>query len=170
MEEVRLAFPCVDSSEQWCNVFLRQVDYRIGSGESTAVVVDVRSDRVFGASVGDSEAWAVSGSEIKVLTSRQQRKPLLGTGEAVPVGFDSKGLDGLLIVATDGFCNYVKREEMLRIIPYEDFVVLPRRLVDMVLFGASGELNDDASIVLCRYKRPSRGHNNVLVLRPEDFA
>jgi PPM family protein phosphatase len=166
--EIRRDYANMDSPAQWCD-FLRQVDCRIGSGESTAVVVDLRSNRVFGASVGDSQAWVVNGSDIKVLTSHQQRKPLLGSGESVPVGFESGALDGLMIVATDGFCNYVKREDMVKLIPYEDFAVLPKRLVDLVRLR-SGALNDDVGIAICRHKRRTRHHATVFALRPEDFA
>ena len=56
-------------------------------GESTVVVVDVRADSICGASVGDSQAWIVNGADITDLTARQHRKPLLGSGEAEPVGF-----------------------------------------------------------------------------------
>jgi PPM family protein phosphatase len=168
VEEVRRALPSLDSPTQWCNL-LRQVDHGIGSGESTAVVVDLRRDSVLGASVGDSQAWVVEGAQIKILTSGQRRKPLLGSGEAEPVGFESEKLGGLLIAATDGFCNYVKREEMVKVIPYEDLVVLPKRLVDMVRLH-SGALNDDVGIVVCRAKRRARSNNWASASQPEDVV
>ena len=119
------------SPEGWCSV-LHQIDGQIGPGESTAVVVDLQVDRVCGASVGDSQAWVVKGVEITELTACQHRKPLLGSGEADPVGFSHGRLDGLLIVATDGFCNYVKRAEMVKMLPHEDFTALPKSLVNLV--------------------------------------
>jgi serine/threonine protein phosphatase PrpC len=151
VDTVRRAIATTDSPEGWSSV-LRQIDGQIGPAESTAVVVDVRSDRVCGASVGDSQAWVIKGAEIVDLTSHQRRKPLLGSGEANPVGFTYTLLDGLLLVATDGFCNYVKRTEMVKIIPYEDFATLPKRLVSLVRLR-SGALNDDVGIVVCRYRR-----------------
>jgi hypothetical protein len=78
-------------------------------------------------------------------------------------------LDGLLIVATDGFCNYVKRTQMIKVIPYEDFVTLPQRLVSLVRLR-SGALNDDVGIVVCRRKRPVLDRKAMCTLRPDDFA
>ena len=152
VDAVRRAAASIDSSAGWSSV-LRQIDGRIGPGESTAVVVDVKADRVCGASVGDSQASVIKGADIVDLTGHQRRKPLLGTGEAEPVGLTYGPLDGLLLVATDGFCNYVKRTEMVKIIPYEDFAALPQRLVSLVRLR-SGALNDDVGIVVCRYRRP----------------
>jgi len=61
----------------------------------------------------------------------------------------------LLIVATDGFCNYVQRERLHRDILWLDFAVLARQLVEMVRLP-SGELWDDVGIVACRPRRPAR--------------
>ncbi len=168
IEEVHRAFLNTDSPEGWCSV-LHQIDHRIGLGESTAVVVDLRIDRICGASVGDSQAWVVKDAYITSLTAHQQRKPLLGTGDAAPVGFAHGRLDGLLVVATDGFCNYVKREDMVKMLPYEDFAVLPKRLVDLIRLR-SGALNDDVGIVVCRCKYPARKHPIVYALHAEDIA
>jgi serine/threonine protein phosphatase PrpC len=162
VEEVRHVFPEINSADQWCNV-LSQTDQRIISGESTAVIVDLRNGSLFGASVGDSQAWIVKGVEINNLTAQQKRKPLLGSRQAIPVGFARGGLDGLLIVATDGFCNYVNRSKLVKVLPYEDFAVLPRRLVDLVRLR-SGELNDDVGIVLCRNRSPAQNRNRVFQL------
>jgi PPM family protein phosphatase len=162
VEEVRLAFPHLDSAEAWCNL-LGQIDQRIGSGETTAVVVDLRKDSLCGASVGDSQAWIVKGVEITNLTARQKHKPLLGSREAVPVGFAQGRLDGVLLVATDGFCNYVKRSEIVKVLPYEDFALLPKRLIDLVRLR-SGKLNDDVGLVFCRYRRPARNSKKAFTL------
>jgi serine/threonine protein phosphatase PrpC len=82
--------------------------------------------------VGDSRAWLLENDQVKDLTGGQVRKPLLGTGEARPVGFSHPPSPGLLLVCTDGFCNYVRREALLREILWIDFAVLARRLVEMV--------------------------------------
>lgn len=162
IEEVRTQFSKIDSAEKWCD-FLGQVDHRIGAGETTAVVVDLRSDSLCGASVGDSQAWIVKEAEIFNLTEKQKRKPLLGSGEAQPLGFALGKLEGLLLVATDGFCNYVKRTELVRVIGREDFAVLPKRLVDLVRLR-SGQLNDDVGIVLCRSRQSSERNKRVYSL------
>ncbi len=168
VDAVRRAFIGTTSPEGWCSL-LRQSDAQIGPGESTAVVVDVQVDRVCGASVGDSQAWVVNGADITDLTVRQHRKPLLGSGEADPVGLSHGRLDGLLIVATDGFCNYVKRAEVVKVLPYEEFTVLPKRLVSLVRLR-SGKLNDDVGIVVCRYRHMARSHPTMYTLGAEDFV
>jgi serine/threonine protein phosphatase PrpC len=152
VDAVRRTVATTDSSEAWSGV-LRQIDGQIGPGQSTAVVVDVKTVRVCGASAGDSQAWVIKGADIFDLTAHQRRKPLLGSGEANPVGFTYGPLDGLLLIATDGFCNYVKRADMMKIILYDDFATLPKRLVSLVRLR-SGGLNDDVGIVVCRCRRP----------------
>ncbi len=52
-------------------------------------------------------------------------------------------------MATDGFCNYVRLDKLLREILWIDFVVLARKLVEMVRLP-SGDLWDDVGIVACR--------------------
>ncbi len=167
VDEIRSGTDSADSASAWCDV-LRQADERISLGESTGVVVDVRPDRICGASVGDSQAWIVRGAEIVDLTQRQRRKPLLGSREATPVGFTYQSLDGLLIVASDGFCNYVKREAMVKVLPYEDFAVIPKRLLEMVRLR-SGELWDDVGIAVCRYRPRLRRHPRRYAIGIEDL-
>ncbi len=93
--------------------------------------------------------------EIDNLTSGTRRKPLLGSGAAEPVAFERTGLTGILVVATDGFCNYVKLPELIKKLPFLDFPIIPRTLVEMVRLR-SGELWDDVTIVACRRRPPSR--------------
>jgi len=85
----------------------------------------------------------------------QVRKPLLGTGEARPIGFSHPPSPGLLLVVTDGFSNYVKRERLLRELLWIDFAVLPRKLVEMVRLP-SGDLWDDIGIVACKPRRATK--------------
>src|SRR5262245_23460228 len=54
--EVQAAYSGIENPDQWATL-LKQIDYRIGEGESTAVVVDIRAESICGASVGDSQAW-----------------------------------------------------------------------------------------------------------------
>lgn len=154
IREVTASASLERDAEGWCDV-LRQVDHRLGAGESTCVVA-VRSARgIVGASVGDSRAWLLEDGELNDLTIGQQRKPLLGTGEARPVGFSHPPSQSLLLVCTDGFCNYVRREKLLREVLWIDFAVLARKLVEMVRLP-SGDLWDDVGIVACRPRRPAR--------------
>jgi len=138
-----------------CNV-LRQTDQRIGVGESTCVVVARSSHGIVGASVGDSRAWLLENDELNDLTKNQVRKPLVGSGDARPVGFEHPASRGLLLVSTDGFCNYVRRETLLKEILWIGFPVLARKLVEMVRLP-SGELWDVIGIVACRPRPPATG-------------
>jgi serine/threonine protein phosphatase PrpC len=161
IREVSAAASLERDADGWCEV-LRQADQRIGAGEATCVVV-ARSDRgIVGASVGDSQAWLLENDTINDLTIGQVRKPLLGAGEARPVGFTSPPSQGVLLVATDGFCNYVRRDALLREILWIDFAALPRKLIELVRLP-SGELWDDVGIVACRPRRPVSGRTRYKV-------
>ena len=168
VSELRSAAAHADSADRW-SAALRQIDFRIPAGESTAVVVDVRPDGLCGASVGDSQAWIVRLGELTNLTAGQRRKPLLGSGEAQPVGFEHGPLDGILLVATDGLCNYVKRPELVKTLPQLPFAVIPRRLLEMVRLP-SGELWDDVGVVVCRRRPRSQRRTGRVTLTMEDFV
>jgi hypothetical protein len=79
----------------------------------------------------------------------------LPSGSTSGLGFSRPPSRGLLLVCTDGFCNYVRREALLREILWIDFAVLARKLVEMVRLP-SGEMWDDVGIVVCRPRRPVR--------------
>jgi len=148
IREIEEISPSIRTVEDWVAA-LERIDCRIGAGESTGLVVDLRADTILGAGVGDTCAWMISGEEIIDLTASQVRKPLLGTGNARPAGFKLGSLDGILLVATDGLCNYVKRDELVRLVAQSEFVEIPRKCVELVRLP-SGELWDDIGIVACR--------------------
>jgi hypothetical protein len=154
VREVSIAASEAHDSESWCSV-LRQIDFRIPCGESTCVVVELVDGHIQGASVGDSQAWLIRDGELLDVTRDRIRKPLLGSTRSEPVGFSQEFSRGWLIVSTDGFCNYVKREAFLQQILWLDFAVLARRLVEMVRLP-SGELWDDVGIVACRKRQAIR--------------
>jgi serine/threonine protein phosphatase PrpC len=154
IREIAASASLEHDAASWCDV-LRQTDYRVGAGESTGVVVACSAREIVGASVGDSKAWLLENDDLNDLTRSQVRKPLLGSGEAQPVGFEHPSAQGLLLVCTDGFCNYVRRERLLKEILWIDFAVLARKLVEMVRLP-SGGLWDDVGIVACRPRRPVR--------------
>ncbi len=71
-------------------------------GESTAVVVEIDAEwGIGGASVGDSGAHAITVDASVELTGEQHRKPLVGSGRAVPVGFGPVNRPGQILVASD---------------------------------------------------------------------
>jgi serine/threonine protein phosphatase PrpC len=142
----------------WC-LLLMDVDGVIQDsgcgGESTAVMLAASSDRITGASVGDSAAWLIQQEGgYHDLTEGQRRKPLLGTGEARPVPFSGSGLCiGTLLVATDGLLKYTTPHQICKAALEPNIDQASRRLVDLVRLK-SGDLWDDTTVVLCRAHRP----------------
>ena len=154
MRELTASASLEHDAESWC-AMLRQIDCRVAVGESTCVVVARSPQGIVGASAGDSKAWLLENDSMIDLTANQVRKPLLGSGAAHPVGFSHPAGPGLLLVSTDGFCNYIRRETLLKEIRWIDFPVLARKLVEMVRLP-SGALWDDIGIVACKPRRPAR--------------
>ena len=150
IREIESVYLNIHSATEWTSL-LRQIDCRIGDGETTAVVVDIRPIGIAGASVGDSRAFTITDGNIFDLTVNQNRKPLLGTGMAEPIGFVSPPLVGLLLVGTDGFFNYAKPNAILAITLNSDFQTIPRRCIDMVRLP-SGDYWDDIGIVAVRHR------------------
>jgi serine/threonine protein phosphatase PrpC len=151
IRETRANYTTVQTSTDWSK-FLSQLDFRVNTGESTAVIVDVRPDCILGASVGDSCAWVIDGAEIIDLTRTQIRKPLLGSQTAKPAPFWHGPLNGILLVGSDGFFDYAKRDKITQLIGRTEFFSVPRACVDLVRLP-SGELWDDTAIVACRVRR-----------------
>lgn len=121
------------------------------SGEATIVIVVVQGDFVFGASIGDSEAWVIESSNSYELTEGQIRKPLLGSGSSVPKSFGSFKVAGKLILGTDGLFKYAKIADIAFIVrAYSPKECIPR-LLDLVQFP-SGRYPDDVAIIVCDVK------------------
>jgi PPM family protein phosphatase len=154
IREVASEFERIHSADQW-SAMLRQMDYRIGPGESTAVIVDVRPYGIAGASVGDSQAWIIEDGAKTDLTQNQIRKPLLGSGEATPISFGHPPLRGVLLAATDGLFNYAKPEAIIRIASQGDLLTIPKKCLEAVRLP-SGDLWDDVGIVAARVSPPVR--------------
>lgn len=148
VREVKREHPVIHSADQWADL-LRQIDFRIAFGESTAVVADVRPYGIAGASVGDTQAWIIVNGTIIDLTQNQNRKPLLGSGSAVPVSFMTSPLEGVLLIATDGLFDYAKQDAITTMIAQSEFYAIPRNGVEMVRLP-SGDLWDDIGIVAVR--------------------
>lgn len=129
---------------------LTRLDRELGQrGESTGVVARLTPDRVVvGASVGDSEAWALRGGEWRELTAGQSRKPLLGSGRATPAGFMEGDVERLLI-ASDGLVKYAAWATITALLS-EDGPELLWQLADAARLP-SGALPDDLSLILVSY-------------------
>lgn len=148
VREVEREFAGIHSADEW-NALLRQADFRIGAGETTAVIVDVRAYGIAGASVGDSQAWIIEDGAMVNLTQNQVRKPLLGSGDASPVPFTGPPLRGVLLAGTDGLFNYIKPEAVIRIVSEEEFLSIPRKCLEAVRLP-SGDLWDDVGIIAAK--------------------
>ena len=136
-----------------CVAALREMDRTIwqreSAGQTTVVIAMVTDCYVFGASVGDSGAWLIDTPGMIDLTHGQRRKPLCGSGSAIPVGFGPTLFMGTLLVATDGLFKYARRTEIQRVATGSDLAYAARSLIDLVRLP-NGELQDDVALGLCR--------------------
>ena len=153
VKRVHEEYSSIHSADQWGKC-LESIDLDLAVGESTAVIVDLRTYGIAGASVGDSLAWILIDDKITNLTKEQNHKPLIGSRSAKPMSFTAPALDGLLIIATDGLFSYVNRENIQAIAAKSEFYEIPRKLVEEVRLP-SGDLWDDTSVVVARVK-PNR--------------
>jgi serine/threonine protein phosphatase PrpC len=118
------------------------------SGLTTGIVAFVDSQRVRGASVGDSSAWLISPSgETADLTVRQRRRPLLGSGEALPVQFESERFGERVLLASDGLTKYASADRICTLAVRGSAGQAANSLVECVRL-ASGALQDDVAVVI----------------------
>ena len=119
------------------------------AGESTAIVVALGAHAVWGASVGDSEAWLVrtGGGNARKLTGAQERRRL-GSGRASVVFFEGSWDSGQrLLVASDGLYKYALREQILAAVARPGLDEAADALLESVRLP-SGALRDDLSLAL----------------------
>jgi PPM family protein phosphatase len=137
-----------DYGSEWSAVLslLDERALRIG-GQSTAVVVDVGA-QVRGTSVGDSGAWLIGADHVIDLTAHQQHKPLVGDG-CFPIDFAETLGASTVLAASDGLWKYARRNDIVRIARGADLEQAADELVALVRL-ASGGLQDDVAVVLCR--------------------
>jgi PPM family protein phosphatase len=137
-----------------CSELLHRMDAAIANdpaaGETTCALVVLTLGEIFGASVGDSGAWLIQGGGAHLnLTVAQQRKPFIGSGDALPVPFERPRQDGLLLLATDGLLKYTSAELIaetcLQHAPEES----ARRLIELVRYP-SGALPDDVTVIIAK--------------------
>ncbi len=137
-----------------CIELLLKADHIVEAtgGETTAALLVVDDNGIYGASSGDSEAWVIrEDGTIDDLTAKQHKKRRLGSGRALPVGFERSGfLRGSMVVGSDGLFRYAREEAIVDVVlragtPDE----VGDGLVDLVRPG-SGELLDDVAVVVLR--------------------
>ena len=135
------------SADSWAALIAR-IDAMNERGQCALVIAAIADGMIVGASAGDCSAWLIT-SEIKDLTDGQVRKPLVGSGSAVPVSFRHALDDGTLLLASDGLLKYARREDIARIALLDDLDEASRCLVKLPELR-SGEIPDDIAAVLCR--------------------
>jgi hypothetical protein len=154
IKEVERSYRFAQRPVDWDGI-LKGIDQNIPNGQAAAIILDLRQGSATVACVGDCEAWAFFDSSIIRLSDGQHRKPLLGTGDAVPFVKEFGELHKPLIVGTDGFFKYVKADLVPPIVLGAQFFEIPRKLAELVRLH-SGSLHDDLAIVSCRLQRSSK--------------
>lgn len=118
------------------------------SGHTTGVVAFIDCARIAGASVGDSAAWLISPSgETTDLTARQRRRPLLGSGEALPVQFEAERRGHRVLLASDGLLKYASIDRICTLARSGTVAQAAGALADCVRLP-SGTLQDDVAVVV----------------------
>ena len=121
---------------------------RPSGGQTTGVVAFVNVDSVIGASVGDSSAWLITpAAGVTDLTALQRRRPLLGSGEALPVQFEAELQGGRVLLASDGLFKYATAERICTLAMQGSVAEAVDALANCVRLP-SGDLQDDVAVVL----------------------
>jgi serine/threonine protein phosphatase PrpC len=137
---------------------LRRADGEIQAartaGETTAVIVHLSHDALVGAAVGDSGTLLVlDDCTVHDLAADQlpHRKRRLGSGRAVPTGFEAAlPSRAVLVAATDGLVAYTRHDGLARaVFAADDLAEAADNLVDIVRLP-SGSLQDDVAVVLVK--------------------
>jgi serine/threonine protein phosphatase PrpC len=140
--------------EERCADLLRDMDQVIAkdtvAGETTCALAVLTPEEIFGASVGDSGIWLIPTNGIHTdLTSRQQRKPLLGSGCAYPVSFRHRTQSGFLLLASDGLLKYTSAENIIETCRQPASDIAAQQLIELVRYS-SGALPDDVTLILTK--------------------
>lgn len=148
-----------------CHSLLLRADQEIANdpvaGETTALVLAIDHEQIFGASAGDSEVYLFNESRAHNLTRGQHRKPFMGSGAADPVPLRFASPRGVLIAATDGLWKYTSLDRIQAELKNPEPEMLPDRLANLVRLR-SGSLQDDiaiATVFIDHWK--SSTNNNV---------
>lgn len=131
------------------NKLLTDVDHELAktmAGKTTAVIAVVGSGGIVGVSAGDSQAWLVGETGADEFTADQTKKRL-GSGRASPVSFFRPGLQGTLIVATDGLFKYATTGKIAETVRGREPGEAAEALRGLVALP-SGKYQDDVGIVV----------------------
>ena len=115
-------------------------------GECAIAVVEVSPGQVYGASVGDCEAWLVEEGGVFDLTEHQRHKPLLGSRESLPVFFGPWPMGQSVLLGSDGLFKYASRASILHTLQTS----FSEDVVDNLIRHAqleNGAFHDDVSVI-----------------------
>ena len=128
-----------------------QCEHDPRAGEAACVIVTVTAEgRTFGASVGDCEAWVVSGDQVTRLTDQQHKKKRLGSGRAEPVAFEAVlQRDAAIVVGSEGLFGYVSQDKVVVVSQQETAAEVADALVAAAL-APPVVLADDLAVVVLR--------------------
>lgn len=134
-----------------CRRLLHQVDLLlagdVNGAQTTGVVAVIDSNKLFGATCGDSGARLYRNDQVVDVTPSGKSKPFLGSGNALVTEFTT-GMNGTLVVATDGLWKYARASDIAAAIGS----VVPERLACVLADLArlrNRKLPDDIAIVTC---------------------
>ena len=127
-----------------------QISDHAVAGETTGLILIARGSQIFGASVGDSEAWSYSSDSMVHLTRDQRRKPFLGSGAAKATGFSFEAREGLIVIAGDGLWKYTSQQKIVSEVQGVHRSTLLERLSNLVRLR-SGALQDDVAMAVAEF-------------------
>ena len=135
--------------EAWA-AFIARLDAAPGdqSGQCALVIAAIIEGMIMGASAGDCGAWLIHEG-LDDLTDQQVRKPLVGSGSAMPVPFRKSIGSGTLLLASDGLFKYVRQKDITNLSLREDLDAAAQELTELPRLR-SGEIPDDVAVILCR--------------------
>jgi serine/threonine protein phosphatase PrpC len=141
----------VAASTDWFEALLELDDEllaRRSGSQTTGVVAYVSAGRIVGASVGDSSAWLISpAGEMTDLTAHQRRRPLLGSGDALPLIFEAELGGCRLVLGSDGLFKYATAERICSLAMQGSVAEAADALASCVRLP-SGAFQDDVAVVV----------------------
>lgn len=121
---------------------------RGSGGQATGIVALIDDAHVRGASVGDSCAYLIASSgSARELTGRQRRKPLLGSGEALPVVFNADCRGDRFLAGSDGLFKYAPLERICALAAGLPAAEAAHALAECARLP-SGARHDDVAVVV----------------------
>ncbi|MCX6368979.1 MAG: SpoIIE family protein phosphatase [Armatimonadetes bacterium] len=135
--------------------FFRALDDALAAhtdaGQTTLIGLTLTSQKLVGASVGDSEAWWITSEGHFDITEAQRRKPHLGTAAAEPVAFALKLTSpGTLLLASDGLFKYTDPLAVTDAVRGAADVEAAADALVALASAPAGRFYDDLALILVR--------------------